>query len=246
MKFIERLKLKYRAYRYKNKSDKGGINYLLSSIKEGQTVLDIGAHKAGYLYFMHKKTGKSGRIYAFEPQTRLHNYISGIKELFKWDNVIVEKMALSDIAGTTTLYIPVNDIRKGSSPGATIIQKADQSGIQETEQVNMDILDSYCQRHAIRPDFLKIDVEGNELKVMKGGIETIKKYMPKILVEIEARHTGKEKVFETFEFLQSLGYKGYFINGPHPVSLLDFTLEKYQDQNNMINYCNNFIFEPGI
>ena len=53
MKLIETIKLLHRAFKY-SKSDKGEIAYIKSAIKKGDTVFDIGAHKAGYLYFILK------------------------------------------------------------------------------------------------------------------------------------------------------------------------------------------------
>ena len=106
-----------------------------------------------------------------------------------------------------------------------------------------DTLDLYCKQHNIKPDFLKIDVEGNELKVFQGGVDTLKKYKPKILVEIEAKHVGQERVLETFEFLKAFGYHGHIIHGLIRQPLADFRFDKYQNINDRKNYCNNFIFE---
>lgn len=58
-------------------------------------------------------------------------------------------------------------------------------------------------------DFIKIDVEGHEFKVLMGGVETIKKYKPTILVE-ENESTeffNKGKMFDATKFLENLGYK---------------------------------------
>ena len=243
MKFIEHFKLIYRANKYKNKNDKGGISYILSSVKEGQTVLDIGAHKAGYLFFLLKKAGASGKVFAFEPQSELYNYVAKLKKLFDWKNVTVEHLALSDSAEKVTLYIPSNKKSKATSPGATIVQNSNRTDIGATEEVTTETLDSYCKRHNIKPDFLKIDVEGNELKIFNGGIETLKKYKPKILVEIEARHVGREKVLETFKFLEESSYEGYFIYGTERIHLSSFSFEKHQNTEDQKNYCNNFVFE---
>ena len=243
MKLIEIIKLRYRANKYKNKNDVGGIAYINASIKKEQTVLDIGAHKAGYLYFMRKQVGDNGKVFAFEPQSNLFQYIKKIKVLFNWDNVTVERLALSDAAGTVTLYIPTNKISNGSSPGATIVEHKAEKESFLTEEVAIETLDSYCNRKGIKPSFLKIDVEGNELKIFQGGTETLKKYKPKIIVEIEARHVGQEKVSETFKFMELLNYNGHFIHGLNRIPLSSFSFEKYQNTNDMANYCNNFIFE---
>ena len=243
MKFIESIKLRHRANKYKNKDDKGGIAYITSAIKKGQTVLDIGAHKAGYLYFILNQVGDKGKVFAFEPQSNLYQYITKIKRLFRWDNVTVEHLALSDTAGTVTLYIPTNKVSKGSSPGATIVEHKDLTDFGITEVVVTETLDSYCNRKDIKPDFLKIDVEGNELRIFQGGIDTLKKYKPKIVLEIEARHVGQEKVLETFKFMKSLGFNGHFIYGLNRIPLSSFSFDKYQNTNDTANYCNNFTFE---
>jgi len=243
MKLVEIIKLKLRAYKYKNKNDVGGIAYINSKIKPGQTVFDIGAHKAGYLYFMLKRVGDNGKVFAFEPQSSLFRYLQRIKGLFKWHNVTIEHLALSDSSGSVVLYIPVNKVSKGSSPGATIIEQKNDSKFFTNENVSTMTLDAYCSLHDIKPDFLKIDVEGNELRIFHGGIETLKKCRPKIIVEIEARHVGQEKVLETFNFMNSLGYNGYILHGLNHIPLINFSFENHQNRNDMKNYCNNFIFE---
>ena len=221
----------------------GGVAYINSAITKGQTVLDVGAHKAGYLYWMLKRVGNEGRIFAFEPQTSLYHYIKTLKATFKWDNVTIEHKALSDSVASVILYIPANKDSKNSSPGATIVEHKECTNIGATETIMTDTLDLYCKQHNIKPDFLKIDVEGNELKVFQGGIDILKKYKPKILVEIEAKHVGQERVLETFEFLKALGYHGHIIHGFIRQPLADFSFDKYQNVNDKKNYCNNFIFE---
>ena len=243
MKLLEHIKLRYRANKYKNKNDKGGIAYILSSISSGQTVLDIGCHKAGYLYFIRKKVGSTGKVFAFEPQSALYNYVAKLKSLFDWENVTLEHLALSDAIGKATLYIPSNKKSEATSPGATLVKNLDRTDIDTTEEVGTESLDSYCVRNSIKPNFLKIDVEGNELRIFRGGIDTLKKHKPKILVEIEARHVGREKVIETLKFLEDLSYKGYFILGLKHIPISSFNFEKYQNTGDMKNYCNNFIFE---
>ena len=242
VKFIESFKLKYRALKYQHKNDKGGIQYIKTVIKSGQTVLDIGSHKAGYLYFMITQVGEKGSVFAFEPQFILFQYITKLKKMFKWNNVTVEHLAISDKTGESILYIPTNKVKKGSSPSASVLKSNDNSkGF--TEIVACETLDSYCNRKNIKPDFLKIDIEGNELNLFQGGIETLKKYKPKIFVEIEARHVGEKRVLETFRFMEALNYEAHFIHGLKRIPLTSFSFEKYQNVNDKANYCNNFTFE---
>lgn len=244
MKLIEKIKLLHRANKYRKKDDKGGIAYITDAVQKGQTVLDIGAHKAGYLYYFQKQVGGEGKVFGFEPQSYLYEYLVKMKRLFNWDNVTIEHLALSDTAGTVQLFIPKNKVSQHSSPGATIVEYEDKSAFGKTETVNTETLDSYCARKNIQPHFLKIDVEGNELRVLRGGINTIKRCRPKMIVEIEARHVGEAQVQETFAFIESQGYNGYILHGLDRVPLQQFSFSKYQDVNNAADYCNNFVFEP--
>jgi len=241
---FEKIKLWYRAAQYKNKYDKGGIAYLNSVIKENNTVIDIGAHKAGYTYWMKKRLKNSGKIYTIEPQVKLYAYIKKLKSTLKWDNVTVENLALSDKEGKVKLFIPLHKPKEFSSPGATILGNIKQQVTGITEEVKTETLDSFCNRHKITPDFLKIDVEGHELKIFRGGIRTLRNCKPKILVEIESRHVGKQVLLETFKFMTELGYKGHFISGMERIPIESFSIEKHQNLLDMKNYCNNFTFEP--
>lgn len=242
MKVVEKLKLQIRANKYKTKNDIGGIRFLFDSIKKGQTCFDIGAHKAGYLYWMLQLAGETGKVVAFEPQSFLFEYITNLKKTLNWKNVTVEHLALSDSIGKSELFIPLNKTKKHSSPGATLLPNINKSKIAKTEIVQTQTLDSFCKINKLVPDFLKIDVEGNELNVIKGGIEIISEYKPKLLVEIEERHAGKEKVLETLELFDTLGYTGHFIHQSVRKEISLFSLEKYQNENKMPDYCNNFTF----
>ena len=243
MKWIELIKLQLRAKKYRTKDDIGGVDFILSALKKGDTVLDIGAHKGGYLYLMLKQVGKDGKVVAFEPQTILFNYLSHMKKILKWNNVAIEHVALSDTETETTLFIPTNHISNASAPGATILNNRERDDIGFTETVNTDSLDHYCSVYGIEPNFLKIDVEGNELNIFKGGLNTLKKNKPKIIVECDAGYVGEAQVLETFELLKGLGYTGSFIFESQRLPLSEFSFEKYQNRSGTAFFCNNFIFE---
>lgn len=238
---VEKIRLWLRAEKYRNKEDRGGIDYILHSVKKGDTVFDIGAHKGGYLYFFQRLVGTEGTVFAFEPQSLLNHYLSELRALLKWANVHIEYAAVSDRSGKATLSIPHNKGKK-SSPCATIIQSQMHFTIRKKEEVDTITLDDYCRKLRTHPDFLKVDVEGNELSVFMGAREILTRYKPRILFESEARFVGEQRVLETFLFLQSLGYQGYFIDGSIRKPIREFSFTQHQNSLSG-NYCNNFIFE---
>lgn len=238
---LEKIKLQQRAEKYQYKEDRGGIAYIRRSVKKGDIVFDIGAHKAGYLYFFLEQLGDTGAVFAFEPQSVLHKYLLKLKKLFSWQNVTVESFAVSHQPGTAFLYIPYNSGRR-SSPCATIIESHMPFKYQSREQVSTISIDAYCRQHKIIPGFLKVDVEGNELAVFMGAKEILQTCKPKILFECEARFVGEKKLFQTFQFLQEYGYNGYFMMGDDIRPLSEFNVSQHQDLSGS-TYCNNFIFE---
>lgn len=240
-RFLEKVRLQLRAEKYRDKEDIGGIEYILNNLKENDTVFDIGAHKGGYLYFFQDQVGQQGKVVAFEPQSLLNNYLVSLQNLLNWENVRIEHAAVSDLSGKAILSIPYNKGRK-SSPCATIIQSHMEFTIREKEEVETVTIDDYCRQHRLHPDFLKVDVEGNELSVFIGAKETLKQFRPKILFECEARFIGEKKVAETFRYLLSIGYTGYFIDGRSLKSIFDFSISRHQNLSSG-TYCNNFIFE---
>ena len=243
MKWIELIILKLRKNKYEKKDDVVGVNFIKQTIKKGQTAIDIGAHKGGYLYLMLQLIGDSGQIVAFEPQSILFKYLMRMKTMFNWQNVTIEHLALSDKEGEAKLLIPANYKSRASAPGATIVDNRERNDIGFTEQVGTNSLDNYCEKYTIKPDFLKIDVEGNELPIFKGGFNTLKKYKPKIYVECDAGYVGKAQVLETFSFLKDIGYTATFINNLERLPIEQFDFEIHQNRDNGAFLCVNFIFE---
>lgn len=244
MPFIEKLKLWRRAWLYRYKEDIGEINYLISKIKKGDTVFDIGAHKAAYTYWMRKATGNNGTVICFEPQEKGFAYLIFLKQLMSWRNVEIENKALSDVTGEKTLYIQHQPFTVSFE--ASLENKYSENFSEQ--KISTTTVDEYCLEKNLGPSFVKIDVEGHEWEVLQGAKKIMEKYHPFILLECEARHIGKDKVNSCLQFLLSIGYKGYFIHGKLKRPLSDFNFDLHQSATGekfwrSPDYCNNFIFE---
>ena len=91
-----------RARKFRSKWDPAEINWIMANVPAGANVFDVGCHKGGWTYWLHKAVGKSGHIYAFEPQPTLNAYLTKLFTPTTWDNVTLESIALSncDIDGS--------------------------------------------------------------------------------------------------------------------------------------------------
>jgi len=208
---LSRLSYLYRAWRYRFRVDPAEIHYLLSTLRPGDTAVDIGCHKGGYLYWMRRRVGLHGRVYAFEPQPRLFEYLTVIQKQLNFNNVQLENMGLSSQTGSMTLHIPASS--SGTSPGATLNAVTESNPTDfHHHTVQVSTLDAYFHAQGIRPALLKIDVEGHEWELLKGGQALLEACRPRILMECENRHLGGGDVQDVFRFLLDLGYAGRFIH----------------------------------
>jgi len=237
MNNIQRLKFLYRARRFRHLLDKQEIIYILSNLQHSDCALDIGAHKGAYTYWMHKAVSATGRVFAFEPQIELADYLKNMIKIMEMRNVVVEHSAISSEVGFSTLTIPGD----GPSPGATL-----EAGLFDSEansyEVPLTTIDSYFRdKSDIEIDLIKCDVEGHELEVFKGAENTLNKFHPHLIFECEQRHHINDSIQDVFVFLHDLGYKGYFFQNGQIKRLEEFNHEQVKNINDS-QYVNNFLF----
>lgn len=143
------------------------LNILKQNIHLGNTVLDIGANIGYYTLIMSKLVGSTGKVYAFEPEPKNFEILKKNIELNKLDNVILEQKALSNIDGVTYL-----ELSKDSGQ-----HRLSDHGV-KVESIS---LDSYFGEGEI--DFIKMDAEGSEYKILKGMKNVLKNKNLKIVTE---------------------------------------------------------------
>ena len=229
----------FRAWKYRLFIEKQEIKFLLNNLKPGQTVVDIGAYKGAYTYWMSKSIGAAGKVFAFEPQPEAYTRLKKLLNQSHSNNVHLELLALSSKKGHATILRPGDKF----SPSASISFEKNLG--RQTLTVETTTLDNYfLKENQIPVHFIKCDVEGHELDVFRSGVKMIKKYQPTIIVECEARHCGKNNVKELFFLFEKLGYKGFFYNGELMANVDDFDIFQYQLTHYKKIYVNNFFFTP--
>jgi FkbM family methyltransferase len=88
------------------RDDREEIRFLREVVVPGTAVVDAGAYKGAYLYWLQRYTGPRGRVFAFEPQPALYRYLKSIKQRMGWAHVEILPQALSDHEGTGMLKEP--------------------------------------------------------------------------------------------------------------------------------------------
>lgn len=162
-------------------------SFVARFLKQGMTVLDIGAHHGFYTLLASKLVGPSGKVFAFEPSPRERKALHLNLILNRCKNVFTQALALSDAATQADLYV-VNDEHTGFNS----LRPPGISSPTIRVKVSVKRLDDWLrQANLDRVDFVKLDVEGGEFAVLKGGVHFLERRpRPIILVELEDARSG--------------------------------------------------------
>ncbi len=134
---------------------------LEAQIKPGMTIVDIGANQGLYTLLFSRLTGEHGKVLAFEPDDLLHAALQGNLVSNHADNVRPFHVALGSRRDTMTLYRSL--LNSGDNRLATNSATA---GPRESVQVRIERLDQVLAGQRI--DFVKMDVQGWEMEVLRG------------------------------------------------------------------------------
>ncbi|MBL7045406.1 MAG: FkbM family methyltransferase [Parcubacteria group bacterium] len=179
----------------------GEVKVLKETLKPGMTFVDVGANVGYFTLLAARLVGEGGSVYAFEPEDENFELLErNIKEN-GYQNVVLEKKAVSDKRGELTFYIDPKNLCAHS-----LVAKDGQKEV----RVEAVVFDEYFKDLQI--DVVKIDVEGAEPQVLKGMTETLKR-KPTLIVEFypEGLKNAGQDPMGYLEYIVSLGYTLYQI-----------------------------------
>lgn len=195
---------------------------------EFRNCIDIGSNIGVYTYFFSKLFK---HVYAFEPIKEVSFRIKLLK------NVTLYNCGLSNIKSTKYLNI----YSENGMPNYALSSLNRNTQIFDKKKIKLINLDTLKLQ---KIDLIKIDVEGHEYEVIQGSLDTIKKWKPILIIEIEERHS--KKFYETINLIIDIGYDCYFLKNKKLVSIAHFNLANDQNIEKIFTkkYINNFIFRP--
>lgn len=130
-------------------------------------------------------------VYAFEPVEENYVYANINKKVNSLNNVILENMCLSNISENKNMVTCINGVFCGG--GSKIIKNEQKSSNNIIEKVKSVELDEYLDK-SIPISIIQLDVEGHESEALEGGMQTIEKYKPIIIVETKPAKLTEDKL----------------------------------------------------
>lgn len=156
------------------------VEVLRGSLAPGGTFLDIGANHGTFALHLAGAVGRSGQVLAFEPQPRLAGLIRQSFDVNQMSQGTVIEAACGEREGTLELHVPVE-----ASGSASLHREFLGRRAFSTVAVRVVTLDGVMAGHPVAgPVAIKLDVEGAEVAVLRGGREFLRAHRPPMLVEL--------------------------------------------------------------
>jgi FkbM family methyltransferase len=209
------------------KGHEADVQFVKEIVRPGDYVIDIGANIGLYTKHLSLLTGPSGKVISIEPLSQNVAVLECVIKKLNLKNVEILHGAVASTPGRGEVYVP----ETGTFEGFYLARFAKEGDKGERQLVEVFTLDQLLKQGKLdRVDFIKCDVEGAELEVLKGATTLLLHSNPSWLVEI-----SREISEEVFSFMQSRGYYAFVYSG----KILPTT--HFQDG----QFSNYFFFHPA-
>lgn len=174
------------------------LYFLHKLVKPGMHVLDIGAFIGTHTLAFARFVGESGQVYSFEPRKEIYQVLCSNIDANEIKHVQAFNMGLAEVVGSIALESI--DITESVNFGGLSIDNFVPKAINNIYEVHISTVDTLDVPVV---DFMKLDVEGMERRVLEGSVQVIAKDQPLIFCECNSMASG----YEIFQFCQPLNYR---------------------------------------
>ncbi|MEW6772890.1 MAG: FkbM family methyltransferase [Bacteroidota bacterium] len=188
------------------------IFVLKNFVEKDDIIFDIGANIGEYTLYAASLVNSNGKVYSFEPvQSMFYTLKQNVDLNSHLRNKII---CVNKGLGNKKVILPIYDEQNNINEGLFSIHQKNFIHSKKIQDIEIDTLDNFVNENYLdRIDFIKIDVEGHELYVLQGGIDAIKKFHPKLMIEMSEKNfnaAGYSKI-DIFKLLEDMGYSIFLI-----------------------------------
>jgi FkbM family methyltransferase len=177
--------------------------------KQGDIVIDIGAHIGRYTIISSKRVGTNGKVVAIEADPDNYEMLNRNIQLNQLTNIITLNYAIYSKETKIKLYRPEEELGHTIYNTTMVLDRAKVN--EKFVEVNADTLDNLLQENGIEQqqvNWIKIDVEGAEFEVLKGATTILSKSKDiALLIEVHKLRGGVTFYRPILEFLNSFNFK---------------------------------------
>lgn len=190
--------------------------YLIKNLGPNDVFYDIGANFGFYTYLAADLCRET---HSFEPMPWLADVVKG--NIRKNDTITVNATALSDTSGTTDFYITDASAMVSTINPSVVAQYASlDTHTFKNIRVPTMTLDAYVATHT-KPTFMKIDAEGAEEQIIRGGRDFFAANAPVIAMEVWGKGNEWELSMRAVDMLRNMGYQSYRLDTTGAIQKVD-------------------------
>ena len=215
------------------------LHTLSRLVRRGHVCVDVGAAAGVYSQALSRLVGPTGMVHSVEPVPFFHSAWCRVLGARRRRNVRQHTIALGAEPCRAALRVPCT--LDGPDTSRSFLDwhshgvgSNAEFSYHDDVLVDVDTLDGLCSS-LTRLDFVKIDVEGGELHVLRGGQRIIERFQPTMLIEIECRHTARyeHSPADVVAWLAEHGYTMYAWD------------RGWREVDNVRPRANNYLFRPS-
>jgi len=177
---------------------------------EGDWAFDVGANVGDYTLSLAKLVGPNGRVFSFEPNPNNFNKLSHLVQMGRLEHVSVHPIALGETSGTASLVVERDQSMWRVNSGYLVFDTEHFNrftGRTRRSTVRIATLDELFPNCSM-VSFMKVDVEGFELPVLRGARELLRASHPHLLIEVSGGQADYGYgASELVDFLTELDYQ---------------------------------------
>ena len=190
--------------------------WLRERLKPGHVFFDVGAHHGWDSMWTLPLVGKEGKVYSFEPSPPNLSILEWHRTRNNFSQWTIVPKAVSNVDAEQQEFFlidtgdsPMNSLTSGV-PGMPLMDGRDVGKI----SIQTITLDTFCRQNGLRPNLVKIDVEGAELLALRGAGELLSEFSPTIILAVHPYWLPKgHSSGQIFELLTQDGYTMYDSEG---------------------------------
>lgn len=189
------------------------ILFLGRALSDEMTFVDVGANQGEFAVFAASRL-PHGRVLAFEPVSKTRALLIENKLINQLQQLEIFDYGLSDHVGSFPVFTSDDTtLHHGHHEGLSTLYKTEDRNVFE-EEISLKVFDEIFYSGLERMDFVKIDVEGAELFVLKGMLLSLSKFRPDLMIEIneETFNAAGYSTSDIITFLKNLKYEAFQIS----------------------------------
>jgi len=183
--------------------------YLIRRLEEGATMMDIGAHYGYFSLLAAEIVGVNGKILSFEPSPKTYALLR--ENVKSYPMITAVNNAMSDKAGDFTIYEFPNLYSEYNTynPKPFEREKWYRNFPPQAVLIPATTIDNVTKQLDFSPSIIKMDAEGSEYQILKGGQQFISKSKPIIAMRFWQAYRQNEMHLKALSMLKEIGYQSF-------------------------------------